>query len=125
MQSYFNKLETKEIGKNLIYSKETTSTQIILNSSFSTLESHGLAYLTDIQTTGKGRGNNQWTSPAGCLMFSFRTIQTDGIKLPMVQYLVSLAQIKTIKSFSPALDVAIKWPNDLYTKRTTKIGGEL
>lgn len=55
-------------------------------------------FVADEQTQGRGRGENVWTSPLGCLMFSFKCTQTVGAKLPFLQYLVSLALIKAIKS---------------------------
>ena len=44
-----------------------------------------------------------------------------------VQYLISLAVIRAIKEFPGGadMDVAIKWPNDIYINRKIKIGGVL
>ena len=43
------------------------------------------------QSKGKGRGENQWVSPPGCLCFSFKCSLSDPLKLPFLQYLVTLS----------------------------------
>lgn len=45
----------------------------------------------------KGRAKNVWESPAGCLMFSFTLQMEDGRKVPLLQYIVSLAVTEAIK----------------------------
>ena len=46
------------------------------------LEGHttldGMVCVADVQVKGKGRGENVWASPMGCLMFSFLSRYTDG-----------------------------------------------
>eukprot|EP01112_Ceratiomyxa_fruticulosa_P012387 TRINITY_DN3427_c0_g1_i1.p1 TRINITY_DN3427_c0_g1~~TRINITY_DN3427_c0_g1_i1.p1 ORF type:complete len:236 (-),score=40.24 TRINITY_DN3427_c0_g1_i1:30-737(-) len=86
----------------------------------------GLVFVADSQTKGRGRGNNAWFSPWGCLTFSFKACTTDGVTLPFLQYLVSLAVIKTIKDdpVYSEINLKIKWPNDIYANGK-KIGGIL
>jgi len=113
-------------GKTLLYGHVLKSTQI-------SLYEHGLAMpegtvcVTDVQTSGKGRGSNQWTSPPGCLLVTFLSSVREGRTLPLVQYLVCVAIVDAIKSFEGFEDanVGIKWPNDIYADRSTKIGGIL
>ena len=67
-----------------------------------------------------GRGGNSWTSPAGCLMFSFLTKVKEGTLLPFFQYLISLALVRAIKEYPHEeslqnLPIQIKWPNDIYS----------
>lgn len=46
-----------------------------------------------------GRGGNQWTSPAGCLMFTtLRRLQLQGAQAPFLNYVVCLAVLKGIKA---------------------------
>ena len=33
----------------------------------------GAVCVADVQVSGRGRGGNTWSSPPGCLMFSFNT----------------------------------------------------
>ncbi|KAG6526451.1 hypothetical protein ZIOFF_016436 [Zingiber officinale] len=77
----------------------------------------------------EGRVKNVWESPIGCLLFSFTLQMEDGRKLPLLQYVVSLAVTEAIKTLCqkkglPNLDVRIKWPNDLYLNGL-KLGGIL
>ena len=122
-----------------------------------------LLCLADRQTKGRGRGGNTWSSPLGCLLFSyssrFRGLAEE--RLPffqaspvlsfvaslgfwttthlLPQYLVSVALVRAstavaaaarqaaadvLERTNPAaaaavrsgdkLDIAIKWPNDIY-----------
>eukprot|EP01113_Clastostelium_recurvatum_P033643 TRINITY_DN4474_c0_g1_i1.p1 TRINITY_DN4474_c0_g1~~TRINITY_DN4474_c0_g1_i1.p1 ORF type:complete len:200 (-),score=39.62 TRINITY_DN4474_c0_g1_i1:22-621(-) len=60
-------------------------------------------------------------------MFSFKCSVSDGRSLPFLQYLVSLAVVKSIKLMDPQyapVDIKIKWPNDIYGDGL-KIGGVL
>ena len=60
-------------------------------------------------------------------MFSCKTSFKDGSTLPFVQYLVSLAllrAVRTVEGFED-VDVNIKWPNDIYVNGNTKLGGIL
>lgn len=45
----------------------------------------------------EGRAKNVWESPMGCLLFSFTLQMEDGRKLPLLQYVVSLAVTEAIK----------------------------
>mmetsp|Transcript_12302 Transcript_12302/g.22029 ORF Transcript_12302/g.22029 Transcript_12302/m.22029 type:complete len:428 (-) Transcript_12302:380-1663(-) len=84
----------------------------------------------DSQISGKGRGCNCWSSPAGCLMFSAtRRIRLVSLDLaPLLNYVACLAVVQGVRQALPAeiqdLDLKIKWPNDIYLDGL-KIGGIL
>jgi len=114
-------------GRELWFCEEIDSTQTHL------LESgvdgdQGVVLVAARQSAGRGRGANTWESPLGCLMFSFRQSFPDrqGQSLPFMQYVISLAVVRAVKKVS-AVDVRIKWPNDLYSSESPprKIGGVL
>eukprot|EP01018_Ginkgo_biloba_P011301 Gb_31384 [translate_table: standard] len=125
---YMNNLSTRQFGRLLIWSPSLPSTQTLLSQNFCTFPL-GTACVADTQVQGKGRSGNLWTSPLGCLMFSFTLQMEDGRVLPLIQYIVSLAVIEAIdincerKTVSP-LNVRIKWPNDIYANGI-KVGGVL
>lgn len=82
--------------------------------------------LAEQQTDGKGRLNRQWVSPFGkniylsCL-YPFRK---DVSELSGLSLVMSLAVIKTLKSFGISERLHVKWPNDiLYDKK--KLSGSL
>ena len=112
--TFFPALRTTSLGRVVMYSHVTPSTQVVLNSQFKGVEN--LLFVADTQSAGKGRGGNSWSSPMGCLMFSFKSQFSNGHDLPFVQYLVSLALVRAVKDAAQcdAIEVAIKWPNDIY-----------
>jgi len=79
-----------------------------------------------------GRGNNQWTSPLGCALF---TIHFDinlqcllGQRLSLLQLLASVAILQAIEKTPEykVLNVQIKWPNDIIIGNDfAKLGGIL
>lgn len=128
VNSYMSLLETCRFGRMLIYSPKLSSTHDVVSLNFGDLPI-GAACLADVQVKGRGRSKNVWESPKGCLMFSFTIQMEDGRVVPLVQYVVSLAMTEAIKEACrrkglPALDVKIKWPNDLYLNGL-KVGGIL
>lgn len=101
---------------NVIYSKETTSTQTILEKYFENVP-QGILYVSDVQTQGIGRTGN-WVSNEGCLMFSFKFKCSAKIALP-VQMMLPLGIIGAIEKVAKDKGIEIpslkaKWPNDVY-----------
>ncbi|OQR93184.1 biotin-protein ligase [Thraustotheca clavata] len=124
----FPNLTTRELGQHVLFADTLPSTQTLLQATTLELrpiapENFRLVCWTPHQSTGKGRGSNTWVAPEGCLTFSYQSFFTDGQSLPFVQYLVSLAIVRTTQHFG-AQRVAIKWPNDIYVDGK-KIAGVL
>mmetsp|Transcript_12765 Transcript_12765/g.50976 ORF Transcript_12765/g.50976 Transcript_12765/m.50976 type:complete len:281 (+) Transcript_12765:41-883(+) len=124
-------LTTHVLGRSVQHHENIESTQELVKENASTF-ADGSLVVADVQTKGKGRGGNSWTSPAGCLMFTFVCSVGQGAQLPFLQYLVSLALVKGIRGMQKGmaeLPVAMKWPNDIYVhgreSQTQKIGGIL
>ncbi|CAF1370591.1 unnamed protein product [Adineta ricciae] len=98
----------------------------------SQLPSNGLVIIAREQSEGQGRGTNKWTSPLGCALF---TICFDvhlqsllGQRLSLLQLLASVAVLQAIERTPEynALNVRIKWPNDIFIGNDfTKLGGIL
>ncbi|KAF2073890.1 hypothetical protein CYY_004814 [Polysphondylium violaceum] len=122
---YFGAIQTHLFGQNVIYAPLVSSTQTLCLEYFAYTQ-QGLVMLVDQQTSAKGRGNNKWVCPLGSLLFSYKIRQSDGNKLPFLQYLVGIAMVEAIKSHPVAKDinVRLKWPNDIYGGNL-KIGGIL
>jgi BirA family transcriptional regulator, biotin operon repressor / biotin---[acetyl-CoA-carboxylase] ligase len=73
---------------------------------------------TDEQTTGVGRGSNQWWSPAGCLMFSMAipigiSEQAACVSSDLLPLRTGCTVAECLDSFS-ATKPLVKWPNDVY-----------
>ena len=81
-----------------------------------------------IVINGIGRKSNAWVSPIGCLMFSYKSALTNSKYIGLAQYLEALVTCKAIKELKELkdqdyLDINIKWPNDVYMNRRTKLVG--
>jgi len=74
--------------------------------------------LASFQLAGRGRGRNQWLSPAGCLQFSILLKLPRGFpanKVVFAQYIAGLAICQGLDE-DGKLGVRIKWPNDIYAE---------
>ncbi|EDW81058.1 uncharacterized protein Dwil_GK11222 [Drosophila willistoni] len=123
---YFDHLTTEHIGRLVIYAPIISSSMHVINN----LELiHGLAVLPLRQTEGVGRSQNQWISPLGCAMFSLQLhLSMDsslGSRLPLLQHIIGAAIVNSLRSHKlyRVLDIALKWPNDIYANGDIKIGG--
>ncbi|KAL5206952.1 hypothetical protein ABZP36_031387 [Zizania latifolia] len=126
--AYMGALRAGRFGRWMLWSPRLCSTHDLLAQNFDKLPV-GVVCVACVQFKGRGRSNNMWESPPGCLMFSFTSQMKDAQKLPLIQYVVCLAMTEAIKELCcskelPELDVRIKWPNDLYLKGL-KVGGIL
>ncbi|WP_455378215.1 biotin--[acetyl-CoA-carboxylase] ligase [Petrachloros mirabilis] len=90
---------------------------------------HGTLVLADSQTDGRGRLARRWYSPPGvnlyCSLIIRRTIDAHRLPewlswLPLIAALAATESIETVA----AVDVAVKWPNDLLIGKL-KTGGIL
>mmetsp|Transcript_3132 Transcript_3132/g.19327 ORF Transcript_3132/g.19327 Transcript_3132/m.19327 type:complete len:324 (+) Transcript_3132:407-1378(+) len=131
-QIYFQHLKSKSLGKVLYVAPTMVSTQRFVQERYSQMYRDSMV-LALKQTSGKGRGSNTWTSPEGCLAFSFvRKIRVEGKNLPFLQYVLSLAVVQGARTAlrecgakeESLSKLRIKWPNDLYIE-DRKAGGVL
>ncbi len=127
LPQFFDNLELcKQYGSTVMYSRALGSTQDFIYDNLAFLPD-GTTFVTDLQTNGRGRGSNNWSSPPGSLLFSFVSSAENGKLLPLIQYIACLAVVKAIKSLEGFndTDVRIKWPNDIYFGSNIKLGGIL
>ncbi|KAI5815222.1 biotin-protein ligase [Pyronema omphalodes] len=143
---FFNSLSSYrqypgQFGTFLLYGDTVTSTNVLLDKN-PDLQAHlpnGTVFAATTQIAGRGRGNNIWISPKGCMIFSLLLRHSLDLNstAPVVclQYLVALAIVEGIKSYCPSgkyrsMPVRLKWPNDIYAfsaveNSYVKIGGIL
>jgi len=115
---------------------KVASTQDLMKQ-FASAVPPGVVLVADKQKKGRGRGGNVWTSPKGCLMFSFNIQIWNATTLPFLQYVVALSIAQGIQSEAKlcllshgqaaaaqgaAMVCRIKWPNDIYSGNL-KLGG--
>ncbi|KNC53460.1 holocarboxylase synthetase 1 [Thecamonas trahens ATCC 50062] len=128
---YLAALETKHIGRAMLYAGEVTSTQTLLHKHLGRVRvpGAGLIATADVQNAGRGRRTNTWDSPVGCLMFSVQLEAKRGEVLVFLQYLLSLAVLRGVKLAAPQVEgLRLKWPNDIYAippgaDEPVKVGG--
>lgn len=128
---YLNSIKQKKglkMGSPLLYAEVTTSTNTLLVSNPTLLRAlpDGTVFVASNQIAGRGRGNNVWVSPPGCLMFSLviqypvRPSTTAGSgTVVFIQYLTGMAVLDAVKRYGKGyqdLEVRLKWPNDIYAR---------
>eukprot|EP00960_Hanusia_phi_P020445 602775-Hanusia_phi.AAC.3 len=101
VNKFFSHLSTRQLGNTVIYNHSLASTQELMMSTLKS-EAEGVVCVSDIQTSGRGRGTNSWTSPEGCLCFSFSTGVEEAKLLPFFQYVVSIAMYQAISEIGGA-----------------------
>ncbi|XP_037232389.1 biotin--protein ligase isoform X1 [Falco rusticolus] len=132
LKTYQQNLQTKKLGKILLFTEVTTTTMNLLDGlMFKLPEEMGLIAIAVRQTEGKGRGGNVWLSPVGCalstLHIAIPLYSSLGQRIPFVQHLVSLAVVESVRSIPgyEDIDLRVKWPNDIYYSDVMKLGGVL
>lgn len=132
LKTYQQNLQTKKLGKILLFTEVTTTTMNLLDGlMFELPEEMGLIAIAVRQTQGKGRGGNVWLSPVGCALSTLHiTIPLHsnlGQRIPFIQHLVSLAVVESVRSIPgyEEIDLRVKWPNDIYYSDLMKLGGVL
>ncbi|KMQ96259.1 biotin--protein ligase [Lasius niger] len=124
-QQYYQYLDTRELGQLVIYADVLTSSMYAMGARMK----HGFAIIPRQQTHGRGRGNNVWLSPIGCAMFTLQVFiprnSILGKQISILQHIVAVAMVSAVRSIPgyQAINLRIKWPNDIYVGKSTKIGG--
>ena len=81
------------------------------------------------QTAGRGRIGNEWLCSEGAAMFNVNLnvpYQSQlGQHICLLQHLFAVSICEAIAELAPEFPAKIKWPNDLYFSRLSKIGGVL
>lgn len=107
-------LQTKTLGKPLIFMQETDSTNSEIKRLVQKGYTHGTTVVAESQNSGKGRLGRVWSSPAGTgLWFSFLlNPQIPPNQIANITLTVGLGVCKAIRNFT-GIDALIKWPNDI------------
>lgn len=107
-------LQTDWAGRNLIYLKETDSTNLRAMKLGTEGAEHGTLILTEEQSQGKGRRGRSWASPAGKNIYMSLLLRPvfPAMQAPMLTLLMAYSVAEALRE-SEKIDVQIKWPNDL------------
>jgi BirA family biotin operon repressor/biotin-[acetyl-CoA-carboxylase] ligase len=112
--SILENLHTSWLGRELLFFRETGSTNDERKQRAADGAKEGLVAAADIQSKGKGRKGREWTTPEGVNIAMSYLLRPDipPDSAPMITLVMALAAAKGIREVS-ALDVKIKWPNDI------------
>ncbi|MBO8173655.1 MAG: biotin--[acetyl-CoA-carboxylase] ligase [Thermococcus sp.] len=104
-------LDTKIIGKKIIYLQEIDSTNEFAKE-IAPQEKEGTVIVADVQTRGRGRKLRAWSSPKGGLWMSIILKPNVHPKhITKLVFLSALAVVETLEEFG--VEGKIKWPNDV------------
>lgn len=114
VQTISDHLSGALIGVNLVYFKETASTN---SDAFRMAEEgavEGSVVLADAQTAGKGRRGRTWASPSGTNLYCSVVLRPHIMphEAPQLTFLSAVAVARTIER-TTGLAPEIKWPNDV------------
>lgn len=106
-------LETNEIGNEILFFDEVGSTNVMVKKMAEEGANHGLVFISERQTAGRGRRGREWISPRGNCYFSI-LLRPDLLaeKASMLTLVSALAVAKAIRNLT-GLEAQIKWPNDI------------
>ncbi len=108
-----SRLETENIGRQLLTFSETDSTNEELKRRYNEL-GDGAVAIADSQSRGKGRRGRQWATPPGesIALSIYLKPQITPDKASMLTIVAAMAMLDLCREI-PGLDAKIKWPNDL------------
>ena len=111
-----NSLQTKFIGRTILWFRNVSSTQEIAVSCIESKGiqiSHGAVVIADSQNDGRGRRGNKWISPDGGIWLSIILRPKINVnKYTLLPFATSIAVSEAIDRLT-CLQSKVKWPNDI------------
>ncbi len=116
-------LNTRIIGREIIYYPETTSTNDVAIELAEKGAEEGTVVLADNQTMGRGRRGRKWLAPPKtCILASM--ILRPSLPLKYINIITPVAVTSVAKAINSItkLDAYIKWPNDVIINKRKVCG---
>lgn len=109
-------LTTERMGRSFLYLDSIGSTNVEARRRAAAGVTEGFVVVADHQEAGRGRLGRQWFSPAGANLYWSLVLrpQLPLFRIPQVTLLLGLAVRRALREAFPALEVMVKWPNDLF-----------
>lgn len=110
-----NHMDTKQIGKTIVFHKETGSTNLDAKALAEKGAESGTLVVADMQTAGRGRRGHGWVAPAGKNIYMTLMLRPDCIpdKASALTLVMAIAVYEAVCELIPAEQCGIKWPNDV------------
>ena len=107
-------IDTKWVARNLVYHKETGSTNLDVKALAEEGKPEGTLVVADMQTTGRGRRGRAWVSPSGEAIYMSLLLRPDcnPDKASALTLVMALAVVEALEEIDPD-GCGIKWPNDV------------
>jgi len=128
--------ESNGFVRDVVYFRETSSTNDIATNLATHGASDGTVVLADAQTAGRGRQGREWVSVAGAGLYvsviTAPITTSDGRPSPLITLMTGVALAAAIRACAE-VPAELKWPNDLIVTshepgaavRWRKLGGVL
>lgn len=110
------RLTTQTLGRPLAWLPSVDSTNRWLSEKAEAGAPEGLVVTADTQTAGRGRLDRGWYSPPALNLYASVLLRPDVPleRAPSLALLIGLAVRRAIRQLAPALNIRIKWPNDIW-----------
>lgn len=108
-------IDTTQIGKNIVFHKETGSTNIDAKALAEKGEPSGTLVVADMQTAGRGRRGHGWVAPAGKNIYMTLMLCPDcpPDKASALTLVMAIAVYEAVSELISKDCCGIKWPNDV------------
>ena len=120
-EKYLNLLKTKNLGKNILYLNETSSTNDEVWDHIK--KKNNIVVVAEKQKNGRGRRNTNWLSLSEKSLTFSLGIQLNKSKSNLMPLISSIAIYNAIHEICK-INIGIKWPNDILCNEK-KIAGIL
>jgi len=103
-------------GREIVYMASLSSTNNLAMMLAAQGAEHGTVVTSDEQTSGKGRMGRDWYSPPGTNLYISVVLRPPVFpaEASQIPILAVLAEMRAMRRLCPGLDLAVKWPNDVY-----------
>lgn len=105
-------LQTKTLGRRVIYLTSTTSTMEIARREADESAEEGTLVIAEEQSAGRGRFGRKWVSPTGQNLYLTMLLRPDVARLRRLSIISPLAVCRAVEA-TTTLRPQIKWPNDV------------
>lgn len=108
-------IDTAQIGRSIVFRKETGSTNIDAKALAEKGEPSGTLVVADMQTAGRGRKGHGWVAPAGKNIYMTLLLRPDcpPDKASALTLVMAIAVYEAVCEILPKDCCGIKWPNDV------------
>ena len=115
------RLTTRFVGRNLLYYPTIGSTNDVAKAQGRAGAPEGTVVLADEQTSGRGRLQRPWLSPAGSSLLLSVLLRPTPVELPRLTMVASVAVARSIEAIL-GLRPGLKWHNDVMLGRRKVCG---